>query len=514
MERPRPLALIILDGYGLNDEKEGNAVYAARTPVLDKLMAEYPMNTLRASGEAVGLPEGQMGNSEVGHLNLGAGRIVYQDYTRINKAIEDKSIFDNEVLKEGYQSAKDNDTALHFIGLLSPGGVHSHTDHLYGLMEMAREYGLEKVYIHAILDGRDTLPKSGAGYMQDMLAKIEEIGVGKVATVSGRYYAMDRDHRWERTKKAYDAMIAGEGIEAADPYQAIEDSYAEGVNDEFVVPVVIKEDGKPVATISSGDTVVFYNFRADRARQLTRALALEEFEGFERPAEHPENLYYICLTEYDEEFSLPVAFPPMEIKNGLGEVLSKNNLRQLRIAETEKYAHVTFFFNGGVEVSYPGEDRLLIPSPKVATYDLKPEMSAYEVTDTLLEKLEEDIYDVIILNFANCDMVGHTGFIDAAIKAVETVDECVGKIVPAILEKGGQILLTADHGNAEKMVDDKGEPFTAHTTSLVPLIYIGGPEGVKVKHGKLADIAPTMLYLLGIEKPEEMTGEILLYKEE
>ena len=514
MERPRPLALIILDGYGLNDEKEGNAVYAARTPVLDKLMAEYPMNTLRASGEAVGLPEGQMGNSEVGHLNLGAGRIVYQDYTRINKAIEDKSIFDNEVLKEGYQSAKDNDTALHFIGLLSPGGVHSHTNHLYGLMEMAREYGLEKVYIHAILDGRDTLPKSGAGYMQDMLAKIEEIGVGKVATVSGRYYAMDRDHRWERTKKAYDAMIAGEGIEAADPYQAIEDSYAEGVNDEFVVPVVIKEDGKPVATIRSGDTVVFYNFRADRARQLTRALALEEFEGFERPAEHPENLYYICLTEYDEEFSLPVAFPPMEIKNGLGEVLSKNNLRQLRIAETEKYAHVTFFFNGGVEVSYPGEDRLLIPSPKVATYDLKPEMSAYEVTDTLLEKLEEDIYDVIILNFANCDMVGHTGFIDAAIKAVETVDECVGKIVPAILEKGGQILLTADHGNAEKMVDDKGEPFTAHTTSLVPLIYIGGPEGVKVKHGMLADIAPNMLFLLGIEKPEEMTGEILLYKEE
>lgn len=510
MDRPGPLTLIILDGFGLNDKTNGNAVHAARTPVLDRLMAEYPMNTLDASGEAVGLPDGQMGNSEVGHLNLGAGRIVYQDYTRINKAIEDKSIFDNQVLKDGYQNAVDGGHALHLMGLLSPGGVHSHTDHLYGLLEMAREYGLEKVYIHAILDGRDTPPKSGAGYMQDLLDKIEEIGVGKVATVSGRYYTMDRDNRWERTKKAYDVMILGEGNEGNDPYQAIKDSYAEGVNDEFVIPVVLKEEGKTVAVIEDGDTVVFFNFRGDRARQITRALALEEFEGFERPVEHPENLYYICLAEYDEEFPLPVAFPPLEIKNGLGETLSKHNLKQLRIAETEKYAHVTFFFNGGIEKTYPGEDRKLIPSPKVATYDLKPEMSAYEVTDALLERIAEDKYDVIILNFANCDMVGHTGFLEAAVKAVETVDECIGKIVPAILEKGGQILLTADHGNSEQMIDIDGEPFTAHTTNPVPLIYIGGPEGSKVKHGKLADLAPTMLNLLGIEVPEEMTGDLLL----
>lgn len=510
MNRPKPLTLIILDGYGLRDDEEGNAVKAAKTPHLDKFMSENPMTTLDAAGEAVGLPEGQMGNSEVGHLNLGAGRTVYQDYTRINKAIEDKSLFDNQVLKDAYKYVDDGNHSLHLMGLLSDGGVHSHIQHLYGLLEMAKEYGIEKVYIHAMLDGRDTPPKSGAGYIEDLSEKLAELGVGQIATVSGRYYAMDRDNRWERSQKAYDAMVVGKGNNHDDAYQAVKNSYDDGVNDEFVLPVVIEESGEPVATIKDGDAVIFFNFRGDRARQITRALALEEFEGFDRPAEHPENLSYICLTEYDEEFGLQVAFPTIEIKNGFGEILSKNGMKQLRIAETEKYAHVTFFFNGGIEKKYPGEDRKLIPSPKVATYDLKPEMSAYEVTDALLERIAEDKYDVIVLNFANCDMVGHTGFIDAAVKAVETVDECMGKVVPAILEKGGQILMTADHGNSEKMVDTDGEPFTAHTISPVPLVYIGGPEGTSIKHGKLADIAPTMLTILGIDIPEEMTGDVLL----
>ncbi|MFP4016168.1 MAG: 2,3-bisphosphoglycerate-independent phosphoglycerate mutase [Halanaerobiales bacterium] len=513
MNRPKPLALIILDGYGLRDDGEGNAVKAANTPHLDKYLEEYPMTTLDASGKAVGLPDGQMGNSEVGHLNLGAGRIVYQDYTRINKAIEDKSIFENEVLKDAYKYVAKDNHAIHLMGLLSAGGVHSHIEHLYGLLEMASEYGLEKVYIHTILDGRDTPPKSGAGYINELQEKLAELGVGKIATVSGRYYAMDRDNRWERTKKAYDAMVLGKGNQCDDPYKAVKNSYDDGVNDEFVIPVVIEKNGEPTATIQDGDAVVFFNFRADRARQITRALALKEFEGFDRPAEHPDDLCYICLTEYDEDFDLPVAFPTLEIKNGFGETLSKNGLKQLRIAETEKYAHVTFFFNGGVEKEYSGEDRKLIPSPKVATYDLKPEMSAYEVTDALLERIAEDKYDVIVLNYANCDMVGHTGFMDAAIKAVETVDECMGKLVPAILEKGGQILMTADHGNSERMVDTDGEPFTAHTTSPVPLVYIGGPEGKKMKQGKLADIAPTMLTILGIDIPEEMTGDVLLTDE-
>ncbi|MFW5971963.1 MAG: 2,3-bisphosphoglycerate-independent phosphoglycerate mutase [Bacillota bacterium] len=510
MDRPKPLALIILDGFGIRNDEDGNAVEAADTPNLDKFMDENPMTTLDASGIAVGLPEGQMGNSEVGHLNLGAGRIVYQDYTRINKAIEDKSILDNEVLKDAFKYVDKEDKSLHLMGLLSAGGVHSHINHLYGLLEMAKEYGLEKVYIHAILDGRDTPPKSGAGYIEDLQEKLQEIGIGKIATVSGRYYSMDRDNRWERTKKAYDAMVLGKGNKNEDPYQAVKDSYDDGVNDEFVLPVVIEDDGDSVATIEDGDAVVFFNFRADRARQITRALALDEFEGFDRPDEQPGNLCYICLTEYDEEFDLPIAFPTIDIKNGFGETLSRNGMKQLRIAETEKYAHVTFFFNGGVEKEYDGEDRSLIPSPKVATYDLQPEMSAYEVTDTLLGKIAEDKYDVIVLNYANCDMVGHTGIFDAAVKAVETVDECMGKLVPAILEKGGQILMTADHGNSEKMADDDGEPFTAHTTSPVPLVYMGGPEGKSMKHGKLADIAPTMLTLLGIDIPEEMTGDVLL----
>jgi 2,3-bisphosphoglycerate-independent phosphoglycerate mutase len=510
MARPKPLALIILDGFGLRDEDEGNAVHAAQTPNLDKYMAEYPMTTLGASGEAVGLPEGQMGNSEVGHLNLGAGRIVYQDFTRINKAIRDRSLFDNEVLKEAYQQVKDGGRALHLMGLLSDGGVHSHINHLFGLLDMAKKYGLKKVFIHAILDGRDTPPKSGAGFVKELQDKLDEIGFGKIATVSGRYYAMDRDNRWERTRKAYDAMVTAEGNRNDDPVEAVNKSYNEGVTDEFVIPVVIEEDGKPVATIEDGDTVIFFNFRADRARQITRALALKGFEGFTRPDQHPDKINFICMTEYDEEFGLPIAFPNIEIKNGLGEMLSRNNLKQLRIAETEKYAHVTFFFNGGVEKTHPGEDRKLIPSPKVATYDLQPEMSAYEVTDALLERIAEDKYDVIILNFANSDMVGHTGFMDAATRAVEAVDECMGKIVPAILEKGGQVLMTADHGNSEKMIDEDGGPFTAHTTSPVPLVYIGAPEGTRIKQGKLADIAPTMLHILDLDIPKEMTGDVLV----
>ncbi|MFP4016455.1 MAG: 2,3-bisphosphoglycerate-independent phosphoglycerate mutase [Halanaerobiales bacterium] len=510
MDRPKPLALIILDGFGLRNDEKGNAVEAAKTPFIDKLMKDYPLTTLEASGEAVGLPEGQMGNSEVGHLNLGAGRIVYQDYTRINKAIEDKSLFENDVLKNAVEYAKREDKALHLMGLLSDGGVHSHIKHLFGLLEMAKDYGLEQVFVHPILDGRDTPPKSGAGYIQELETKMKELGVGKIATVSGRYYTMDRDNRWERVEKAYNTLVLAEGNQGDDAYQAVKDSYDEGVNDEFMLPTVIKEDGEAIATIDDGDAVLFFNFRSDRAREITRALALDEFDGFDRPAEHPENLIYICMTEYDEEFDLPIAFPSIELKNGLGETLSRNNMKQLRIAETEKYAHVTFFFNGGIEKEYDGEDRKLIPSPKVATYDLQPEMSAYEVTDALLEEIAADKYDVIVLNYANCDMVGHTGIFDAAVKAVETVDECMSKVAPAILDKGGQILLTADHGNSERMEDEDGEPFTAHTTSPVPLVYIGGAEGTKMKAGKLSDIAPTMLTLLGLDIPEEMTGEVLL----
>ncbi|MFW6034788.1 MAG: 2,3-bisphosphoglycerate-independent phosphoglycerate mutase [Halothermotrichaceae bacterium] len=510
MARPKPLALIILDGFGIRDNKEGNAVEAADTPNIDKIMKKYPKTTLGASGKDVGLPEGQMGNSEVGHLNLGAGRIVYQDYTRINKAIDDDSILENGRLKKAIKHVKKHDSALHLMGLLSDGGVHSHIRHLFGLLEMADDYNLDKVYVHAFMDGRDTPPKSGAEYMQQLEDKIDELGTGQIATVSGRYYAMDRDNRWDRTQKAYNAMVLGRGNKSNDAVTAVEDSYNDEVTDEFIVPVVIEEDGEPVATVADDDAVVFFNFRADRARQITRALAIEDFEALERPEKHPEDLYYVCMTEYDEEFGLPIAFPPAEIKNGFAETLSKNDIRQLRIAETEKYAHVTFFFNGGIEKKYPGEDRELIPSPKVATYDLKPEMSAYEVTDALIEKINEDKYDVVILNYANCDMVGHTGIFEAAVQAVETVDECLGKLLPVILDKGGQVLLTADHGNSEKMFEADGEPFTAHTTSLVPLVYIGGSEGVGVKSGKLADIAPTMLNLLGLDIPEEMTGDILI----
>ena len=510
MGKNRPLALIIMDGVGINENAEGNAVYQADTPYLDKLAEEYPHSVLKPSGEAVGLPEGQMGNSEVGHLNIGAGRIVYQDFTRINKAVENKELLNNEALKKAVQHAKDNDGALHLIGLLSDGGVHSHIKHLFGLIEMADRADLDKVYIHPILDGRDTPPSSGTGYLKELEEEIAEVGLGKIATVSGRYYTMDRDNRWDRTKKAYDALVLGEGVKSEDAVSAVEASYEEDVEDEFVLPTVITENGEPVGTMEDHDSVIFFNFRADRARQITKALTIDGFDQFERAAEHPKDLYYVTMTEYDEEFDLPVAFEPVEIEDGLGEVLSREGLKQLRIAETEKYAHVTFFFNGGVEEPNKNEDRILIPSPQVATYEMKPEMSAYEVTDTLLEKIEADQYDVIILNYANADMVGHTGYVDAAIKAVEAVDDCLAKVVPAILEKGGQALITADHGNGEQMQEPDGSPFTAHTANLVPLYYVGGPKNKGIASGKLADLAPTMLEILGIEKPEKMTGESLL----
>ncbi|MGM0438263.1 MAG: 2,3-bisphosphoglycerate-independent phosphoglycerate mutase [Bacillota bacterium] len=507
MNGPKPLALIIMDGLGLSDKKEGNAARAADTPYLDELFEKYPNTSLGASGEYVGLPDGQMGNSEVGHLNLGAGRIVYQDYTRINKAVEEETLRDNEKLKTAIEHVTENQSSLHLMGLLSDGGVHSHINHLFGLLKMAKKADLENVYVHAILDGRDTPPKSGKKYIKQLEDKMEELGVGEIVTVSGRYYTMDRDNRWERTEKAYNAMVLGEGEQADNAIEAVEKSYEKGNNDEFVLPTVVNKEG----TIKDCDSVIFYNFRADRARQITQALAIDDFEKFKRPDAHPEDLYYVCMTQYDKEYDLPVAFPPTDIKNGMGEVLGREGLKQLRIAETEKYAHVTFFFNGGVEKPNPGEERKLIPSPQeVDTYDEIPEMSAYKVTDTLLNKLDKEDLDVIVLNYANPDMVGHTGDFDAAVKAVETVDNCLQKVIPKILEKGGQVLLTADHGNSEKMYDDDGDPFTAHTSNRVPLIYIGGPENSELKEGKLADIAPTMLDLLGIDIPEEMTGELLI----
>ncbi len=509
--RAKPLALIIMDGYGIAPREEGAATLAANTPYLDTVFAEWPTARLTASGEGVGLPEGQMGNSEVGHLNLGAGRIVYQDFTRINMAVAEEELLTNPEIQEAAQQVKENNSSLHLIGLLSDGGVHSHIKHVFGLLDMARDADLPEVKIHAILDGRDTPPRSAKKYIRELEDYIAEIGLGEIVTVSGRYYTMDRDNRWDRTELAYKALVLGEGHQVDSATEAVEEAYAREENDEFVEPTVVNPEG----TIKDQDSVIFFNFRADRARQITQALALEDFSEFSRPEEHPEDLYYVCMTEYDEEFDLPVAFKPQEIEDGLGEILSRAEFQQLRIAETEKYAHVTYFFNGGEEKPLPGEERELIPSPQeVATYDLKPEMSAPEVTERLLELLEKDSFDVIILNYANCDMVGHTGFFDAAVEAVEAVDEGVSRIVPTILEKGGQVLLTADHGNAEQMLDDDGEPFTAHTSNLVPLAYIGGPEGVKIKEGILADIAPTMLDILGLDKPEAMSGSSLLEREE
>jgi 2,3-bisphosphoglycerate-independent phosphoglycerate mutase len=504
----KPIILVIMDGYGINPQQNGNAVKAAKKPNLDKIFAENPFTQIGASGMAVGLPDGQMGNSEVGHTNMGAGRIVYQDLTRITKAIEDGDFAKNEALNNAMDSAKKNGTSLHLMGLLSDGGVHSHNTHLCAILKLAKQKGLEKVYVHCFMDGRDVPPASGKEYVEDLQKNMKEIGVGKVATVMGRYYAMDRDNRWDRVGKAYAAMVYGEGNKACCPVKAMEDSYASDITDEFVVPVVCDENGK----ISKNDSVIFFNFRPDRAREITRALVDPAFDGFER-----KNgcfpLDFVCLTTYDATMpNVHVAFAPQSLKNTLGEYLAANGKTQLRIAETEKYAHVTFFFNGGVEAPYDGEDRVLVSSPKVATYDLQPEMSADEVCTKCVDRIESRKYDAIILNFANCDMVGHTGVFDAAVKAVETVDACVGKIVEAIKKAGGVAVITADHGNADKMLDENGEPFTAHTTNPVPLCVVGYDCKLRQNGGKLADIAPTMLQIMGLAQPQEMTGETLIEK--
>lgn len=500
----KPLILMILDGFGYAPEY-GNAIMAAKKPNLDRLFRENPITQIGASGLNVGLPNGQMGNSEVGHTNIGAGRIVYQELTRISKEIEDGDFYKNPALIKAVAAAKAKGTALHLIGLLSDGGVHSHNSHMYALLELAKQHGLTEVYVHALLDGRDVPPSSGKAFVEDCLAKMQEIGVGKIATVAGRYYGMDRDNRWERVSKAYNAMVMGEGVQSTDPVASVAKSYEDGVTDEFVLPIVCGPKGR----ISANDSVIFFNFRPDRARELTRAFIDPDFTGFER-ANGFFPLTYICMTQYDATMpNVEVAFHPQSLKNTLGEYLSDLGMTQLRIAETEKYAHVTFFFNGGVETVYPGEDRVLIKSPAVATYDLQPEMSAYAVTDALVEKIDSGMYDVIILNFANCDMVGHTGVLDAAKAAVEAVDTCVGRVVEAIERMHGTTIITADHGNAEKMYEEDGSPFTAHTTNPVPFCVVGYPCKLR-ENGKLADIAPTMLKILGIPQPSEMTGESII----
>ena len=509
----KPVVLMILDGYGLNDNCEANAVCEGRTPVMDQLMSQCPFVKGQASGLAVGLPDGQMGNSEVGHLNMGAGRIVYQELTRITKSIEDGDFFSNEALMAAVENCKKNDSALHMFGLVSDGGVHSHITHIYGLLELAKRNGLSKVYVHCFLDGRDTPPTSGKEFVEALESKMKELGVGKVAVVSGRYYAMDRDNRWERVEKAYAAMVYGEGNQAEDPVAAIRTSYqeidAEGKNitDEFVVPTVCSHDAD--ARIMANDSVIFFNFRPDRAREITRTLVDPEFTGFvRRNGFFP--LHYVCMTQYDATMpNVQVAFRPQSLENTFGEYLSSLGKTQLRIAETEKYAHVTFFFNGGVERTFPGEDRVLVPSPKVATYDLQPEMSAPEVTDKVVERILSGNYDAVILNFANCDMVGHTGVFEAAVKAVETVDTCVGRVVDAVAQMGGAVLITADHGNADKMYEPDGSPFTAHTTNPVPFIVVGYPCELR-DSGRLCDIAPTMLKIMGLPQPKEMTGESII----
>ncbi|MCF2543211.1 MAG: 2,3-bisphosphoglycerate-independent phosphoglycerate mutase [Oliverpabstia intestinalis] len=509
----KPTVLMILDGYGLNDKCEANAVCEGKTPVMDQLMSQCPFVKGNASGMAVGLPEGQMGNSEVGHLNMGAGRIVYQELTRITKEIQDGDFFKNEALLAAVKNAKENNSALHFMGLLSDGGVHSHITHLFGLLELAKREGLEKVYVHCFLDGRDTPPASGKGYIEELQAKMKEIGVGEIATVSGRYYAMDRDNRWDRVELAFKAMINGEGVKGTDAAEAVQASYDAEKTDEFVLPTVIEKEGKPVATVQDKDSVVFFNFRPDRAREITRAFCDDDFKGFSR--EKKLDVTFVCFTDYDETIGNKlVAFVKQEIKNTFGEYLAAHNMTQARIAETEKYAHVTFFFNGGVEEPNKGEDRILVKSPKVATYDLKPEMSAYEVCDKLVDAIKSDKYDVIIINFANPDMVGHTGVEAAAIKAVEVVDECVGRAVDALKEVDGQMFICADHGNCEQLVDyETGEPFTAHTTNPVPFILVNAdPSYTLRENGCLADIIPTLIELMGMEQPAEMTGKSLLIK--
>lgn len=496
---------MILDGFGIGKHDNTNAIFNAKKPNIDKLFSSNPITQIGASGMDVGLPDGQMGNSEVGHTNIGAGRIVYQELTRITKTINEDKLKENDAIVGAMDSALKNGTALHLMGLLSSGGVHSHNTHLYGILELAKKKGLDKVYIHAFLDGRDVPPSSAADFVEECMKETEKIGVGKIATVMGRYYAMDRDNRWDRVEKAYAAMVYGEGVEADCPVCAVKNSYEQGVTDEFVVPAVIK-DG---ATIKPNDSVIFYNFRPDRAREITRALVDPEFKGFERKNGFFP-LRYVCMTQYDATMpNVEVAFKPQTLNNTMGEYISSLGMEQLRIAETEKYAHVTFFFNGGVEKQYPGEDRILVKSPAVATYDLQPEMSAYEVTDKLVPAIKSGKYDMIILNFANCDMVGHTGVFEAAVKAVEAVDTCVGKVIDAVKEMNGVALITADHGNADKMIDDDGEPFTAHTTNPVPFCVVGYDCDLR-EGGRLADIAPTMLQIMNLPQPEEMDGKSLI----
>ena len=502
----QPLALIILDGFGCREETKGNAIAAARTPHLDHLMACCPHTRIGASGMDVGLPDGQMGNSEVGHTNIGAGRIVYQELTRITKSFDEGEALGNPALTAAMENARRPGQALHLMGLLSDGGVHSHIRHLYGLMEMARRFAVERVYLHCFMDGRDVPPTSGIEFIAALQQKIKELGLGQIATVSGRYYAMDRDNRWERVKLAYDAIVNGKGNKGPDPVAVMQKSYDAGVTDEFIVPTVVTEG----AGIKAGDSVIFFNFRPDRARELTRTLVDPDVAGFEREKGFFP-LTYLCMTQYDATLpNVEVAYRPESLANTLGEYLSRLGKTQLRIAETEKYAHVTFFFNGGVEAPYEGEDRVLIPSPKVATYDLQPEMSAYAVTDEAVRRIESGRYDVIILNYANCDMVGHTGVFEAAVKAVEAVDTCLGRLLAALEKAGGRAFLTADHGNADQMADENGAPFTAHTTNPVPFVAIGFGDVKLRSGGRLADIAPTMLQAMGLPQPEEMTGRSLL----
>lgn len=507
----KPYVLMIMDGFGINPNPKANAVAMANKPVLDSLVKEYPFVEGAASGLAVGLPDGQMGNSEVGHMNMGAGRIVYQELTRITKAIEDGDFFKNEELVEAFENAKKNGKSVHLWGLLSDGGVHSHNTHLYALLEMAKKLGVENVYVHCFLDGRDTSPTAGKDFIAELEDKIKEIGVGKIASISGRYYAMDRDNRWDRVEKAYRALTRGEGNEAASAKEAIEASYAADKTDEFVVPCVIKENGKPVATVSDGDSVIFFNFRPDRAREMTRVFCADEFDGFDRGERIKTD--YVCFVQYDDTIpNTRIAFKKEELKNTFGQFLADHGMTQARIAETEKYAHVTFFFNGGVEEPNPGEDRILVKSPKVATYDLQPEMSAPEVCDKLCASIRSGKYDVIIINFANPDMVGHTGVLDAAVKAVETVDTCVGKAVEAVKEMDGVLFICADHGNCEQEINyETGEPLTSHTTNPVPFILVNADPKYGLREGgKLCDIVPTIIELMGMEKPDEMTGESLL----
>ena len=503
----KPVALIIMDGFGYNPDTYGNAIAAAKKPNLDKYFAECPNTIIGASGLDVGLPDGQMGNSEVGHTNIGAGRIVYQMLVKISKDIKEGVFFNNKAILGAMNNCKEKGSALHLMGLLSPGGVHSHMEHMYGIVEMAKKNGLDKVYIHAFLDGRDVPPSSAAEYMEEAVGELKKIGLGKISTISGRFYAMDRDNAWDRVEKAYSALVYGEGVKELDPVQAIKNSYANEVTDEFMLPTVI--DGG--AQIKADDSVIFFNFRPDRARQITRAFVDPDFSGFER-----RNGFFpvsfVCMAQYDATMpNVTVAYPPEQLTMTMGEYLSKLGKTQLRIAETQKYAHVTFFFNGGEERQFEGEDRILIKSPDVPTFDLKPEMSAYEVCDAVCEAIDSDKYDVIILNYANCDMVGHTGIFDAAVKAVEATDTCVGRMVDKILAKGGAALITADHGNADKMMEPDGSPFTAHTTNKVPLIAVG-VEGELIEGGVLADLAPTMLDIMGVPQPAEMTGKSLLKK--